>query len=106
MPRRVRPTSTDPLSPFAWAGEMWMATNSGTFSVAYNDGSFKAQGSFSSEGNFGEMGTERNGSFVRHEDEDESEQGKVAAAQVLTLPKQLVNSPKFKGKVPVESLVH
>jgi hypothetical protein len=44
---------------------MWMATNSGRFSVAYNDGSFSAHGSFSSSGNFGEMGTERNGSFVQ-----------------------------------------
>jgi hypothetical protein len=85
---------------------MWMATNSGTFSVAYNDGRFKAQGSFSSAGNFGEMGTERNGSFVRHEDEDESEHGKVAAGTVLALPQQLANSPKFKGKVPVEVLIH
>jgi len=70
-PRRVRPTSSDPLSPFNWAGTMWTATNSGTFSMAYNDGSFSAQGSFSSAGNFGEMGTERNGSFVEHEDESD-----------------------------------
>lgn len=66
QPRHVRPASPDPLSPFNWAGKMWMAKNSGTFSVAYNDGSFSAQGSFSSAG-FGEMGTERNGSFVEHE---------------------------------------
>jgi hypothetical protein len=70
-PRRVRPTSSDPLSAFNWAGKMWMATNSGTFSMAYNDGSFSAHGSFTSSGNFGEMGTERNGSFVEHEDESE-----------------------------------
>src|SRR5262249_7385667 len=55
-PRQVQPTSTDPLSPFAWAGQMSMATNSGTFSVRYQDGSFAAAGSFSSAGNFGEMG--------------------------------------------------
>ena len=71
-PRHVRPTSSDPLSPFNWAGKMWTATNSGTFSVKYNDNSFSAQGSFSSDflpaGNFGEMGTERNGSFVERED--------------------------------------
>ena len=48
-----------------------MATNSGSFSMAYNDGSFSARGSFTSSGNFGEMGTERNGSFVEHEDESE-----------------------------------
>ncbi len=70
-PRRVRPTSRDPLSPFNWAGEMSPATNSGTFSVAYNDGSFSAQGSFSSSGSFGEIGTERNGSFVEHGEENE-----------------------------------
>jgi hypothetical protein len=70
-PRRVRPSSSDPLSAFNWAGKMWMATNSGTFSMAYNDGSFSAHGSFTSSGNFGEMGTERNGSFVEHEDESE-----------------------------------
>jgi hypothetical protein len=71
-PRQVRPISSDPLSPFNWAGEMWTATNSGTFSVAYNDKSFSARGAFNSDflpaGNFGEMGTERNGSFVERED--------------------------------------
>jgi hypothetical protein len=71
-PRRVRPASRDPLSPFNWAGEMWMATNSGTFSLSYTGGSFSASGSFSSSGNFGEMGTERNGSFVEREDIDEA----------------------------------
>ena len=71
-PRHVRPESHDPLSPFNWAGKMSTATNSGTFSVKYNDNSFSAQGSFSSDflpaGNFGEMGTERNGLFVERED--------------------------------------
>jgi Domain of unknown function (DUF4440) len=71
MPRRVRPTSSDPLSPFTWAGKMWMATNTGTFSAAYNDGSFAATGSFSSSGNFGEMGTERNGSFAAENKDDD-----------------------------------
>jgi hypothetical protein len=125
-PRRVRPTSADPLSPFNWAGEMWTATNSGTFSVSYNDRSFSAHGSFSSSGNFGEMGTERNGSFVRHEDRDEHEDrdddGNVAAGPVLppaqqnptslaggpwnTSATQAATSPKFKGKVPVEYFAH
>jgi len=72
-PRRIVPRSRrDPLSAFDWAGEMWKATNSGTFSVAYNDGSFSAQGSFSSSGNFGEMGTERNGIFVDRDDDDDN----------------------------------
>ena len=66
--RHIRPASRDPLSPFNWGGEMWDATNSGTFSVTYADGSFSASGSFTSSSNFGEMGTERNGSFVRDED--------------------------------------
>jgi hypothetical protein len=74
-PRRVRPTSRDPLSPFNWAGEMSMAINSGTFSMSYTDGSFSASGSFNSSGNFGEMGTERNGSFVEREDTDEANFG-------------------------------
>jgi hypothetical protein len=104
-PRQVLPTSADPLSPFNWAGRMWTATNSGTFSVAYDDGSFSAQGSFSSSGNFGEMGTERNGSFVRREDREEA--GK-AAATAVSAPTALAgpDSPKFKGKIPVEYLVH
>ena len=90
-PRHVRPISRDPLSPFNWAGKMWMATNSGTFSVAYNDKSFSAQGTFSSDflpaGNFGEMGTERNGSFVEREDaendaEVNTQEGQTQKAQV------------------------
>ena len=94
------------------------ATYSGTFSVAYNDHTFSASGSFGSTQVFAEMGTERNGSFVRREDQDENEQG-AAALQVpgqasasvtagqlsasATLP---ANSPKWRGKVPVEYLVH
>ena len=116
--RQVQASSKDPLSPFNWAGEMTDATNSGTFSVTYTDGSFSAQGSFSSQGNFGEIGRERNGSFVRREDQDENEQ----AAAALQLPGQAsasvavgqlnasatlpANSPKWRGKVPVEYLVH
>ena len=63
-PRHVRPISSDPLSPFNWAGEMWMATASGSFTASYNDGSFSTQGNLSSAGLFAEMGTERNGFFV------------------------------------------
>jgi hypothetical protein len=113
-PRQVQPTSADPLSPFTWAGEMWMATNAGTFSVRSQDGSFSAKGSFSSSGNFGEMGTERNGSFARDE---------MAAAGSVLSPVEPVqtsstedqwtdgagpaeNWPKLKGRVPVRSLIH
>jgi len=118
-PRQVRPTSRDPLSPFNWAGEMWTATNSGTFSVAYADGTFSAQGSFSSGANFGEVGTERNGSFVRPEDDQGENQQSAAAAQSppgpaaasvaagqLTHATQAANPPKFRGKVPVEYFFH
>jgi hypothetical protein len=116
--RHVRPISKDPLSPFNWAGEMSDATNSGTFSLAYTDHSFSAQGSFSSQGNFGEIGRERNGSFVRREDEDEGQQAAAAlqlagqtstseaAGQLSPSATQWANSPKFKGKVPVGYFVH
>ena len=116
--RHVRPTSRDPLSPFNWAGEMSDATNSGNFSLAYKDGSFSAQGSFSSQGNFGEIGRERNGSFVRHEDQDQGEQDAaalqlagqasagVAAGEPSANATPAANSPKFRGKVPMEAFVH
>jgi hypothetical protein len=119
QPRHVRPTSKDPLSPFTWAGEMSDATYSGTFSVAYNDGTFSAKGSFGSTQIFAEMGTERNGSFVRHEDQDEGDQDEnkqaaaaaplpasVAGSQLSASANQSANSPKWRGKVPVEYLVH
>jgi hypothetical protein len=72
-PRQVRPTSSDPKSPFNWAGEMWKATGAVTFSAAYATGNFSvhgsaksAPGSAKSAGDFGEMGTERNGYFLHH----------------------------------------
>ena len=117
--RRIRPSTDDPLSPLNWAGKMWVATNSGTFSVAYDDGSFSASGTFSSGSgpsqNFGEMGTERNGFFVHHEEQDDddaevAEQLSPLAAQP-TNTNQLAatantNKPaKFallKGRVPVK----
>ena len=98
---------------------MWMATNSGTFSLTYTDGSFSAQGSFDSAGTFGEMGTERNGAFVREELEEISSEPRSAvqptpalnAAASTAAPAQAnatraTNSSKFKGRVPLESLVH
>jgi hypothetical protein len=115
--RHVRPTSMDPLNPFNWAGEMSDATNSATFSVTYTDGSFSAKGNFSSQGNFGEIGRERNGSFVSREDEAEGEQAALAlqladqtstsaAGGQLSASATSANSPKFRGKVPVEAFVH
>ena len=116
--RHVRPTSSDPLSPFNWAGEMSDATNSGSFTVVHKGGGFSAQGIFSSQGNFGEIGSERNGSFVRHEDEDEGEQAAAAlqsegqastheaGAQPSASADPSANAPKFRGRVPVEAFVH
>lgn len=107
--RHVKPTSTDPLSPFNWEGRMWMATNSGTFSLAYNDGTFSASGTFSSSGNFGEMGTEKNGSFARP-----AKDAAVASLSRLNSPArsqlagaaQYASVPKFRGRVPVTELIH
>jgi hypothetical protein len=108
--RSVRPTSRDPLSPFNWAGNMWMATNSGTFSVSYTDGSFSASGSFSSSGNFGEMGTERNGSFVTDDDHaaantdfssSESQTTETELNQMTANQSTGVRyPPRLKGRVP------
>jgi hypothetical protein len=117
-PRTVRPTSADPLSPFTWAGEMSAATYSGTFSVAYDDGKFSANGSFGATQVFAEMGTERNGSFVRHEDQDEGNQDDAAEKAVAGLTPtaaegvhsatatQPANSPRWRGKVPLEYFFH
>ncbi|HYL84938.1 MAG TPA: hypothetical protein VE263_11935 [Candidatus Angelobacter sp.] len=124
-PRHVEPTTADRLSPFNWEGEMWTATNSGTFSLAYQDGSFSAQGSFDSAGNFGEMGTERNGSFV--DDEHIKDLGAhpdaanipaspawpSLAQNQASLPAQKIASasitphgPKLKGRVPISQIIH
>jgi hypothetical protein len=112
--RRIRPSTDDPLSPLNWAGKMWDATNSGSFSVAYDDGTFSESGTFSSSGNFGEMGTERNGLFVHHEEQDDNDDVE-AGEQLLPLqpanlgqsaPTTNTNQPvKFallKGRVPVK----
>jgi hypothetical protein len=97
-PRNVRPSSEDPLGAFSWAGEMSTATNSGTFSVSYDDRSFSASGSFSSGKNFGEMGTERNGSFVRREDRDEAQnETSEAETNLNAIQAQASDSPKFRG---------
>ena len=114
--RRIRPATDDPLSPLNWAGKMWDATNSGSFSVAYDDGMFSASGTFSSSGNFGEMGTERNGFFVHHEEQGDNDDV-AAGEQPLSLPHQLANMSQsaatvntnkpvtfalLKGRVPVK----
>jgi hypothetical protein len=114
--RHIRPATDDPLSPLNWAGKMWDTTNSGSFSVAYDDGTFSAAGTFDSSGNFGEMGTERNGFFVHHEEGDDNNNVE-AGAQSLPLPLQTApmgqlaatditkKQAKFvllKGRVPVK----
>jgi hypothetical protein len=123
--RDVAPTTTDPLSPFNWEGEMWNATNSGTFSLSYNDGTFSAQGSFDSAGNFGEMGFERNGFFVEDEGtaarlaahvlsagkpppapSPAQNQPNVALAQNTQGAQQPATGPKFRGKIPIRELIH
>ena len=93
---------------------MWDATNSGSFSVVYNDGTFSASGTFDSSGNFGEMGTERNGFFVHHDEEDNNDDVE-AGAQSLPLhattmsqlavtasTKKPVKLVLLKGRVPVK----
>jgi hypothetical protein len=116
QPTRVRATSRDPLSPFRWAGKMWDSSNSGTFSLAYDDGSFSASGSFSTSGfgaaAFGKMGTERNGSLLREDDfakgaaanvnsPSPREIGPAAAQRAASVARLLVNAPKPKGRIPV-----
>jgi hypothetical protein len=63
-PRFVQPTTHDPNSATNWSGEMWPATGSANFSVAYTNGSFSLSGVTSSGGQFGELGFERNGVFL------------------------------------------
>ena len=114
--RRIQPATDDPLSPLNWAGKMWDATNSGSFSVAYDDGTFSASGTFDSSGNFGEMGTERNGLFVHHDDE-KNNVDVGPGTQSLSVPLQAIpmsqlaipaitkksmKSVLLKGRVPVK----
>jgi hypothetical protein len=118
--RQIRPATDDPLSPLNWAGKMWDATNSGSFSVAYDDGTFSASGTFSSGSgpsqNFGEMGTERNGFFVHHEEQGDNDDTELGA-QPSSLPLQPANMSQsaatgyadkpvkfalLKGRVPVK----
>jgi hypothetical protein len=114
-PRRVRPTSHDPLSPFDWSGKMWDATNSGTFSVRYADGSFSASGNFTSAGQFGEMGIERNGSFLKHEEDEDDDDAELdlnpsdkvqasGTASSQAIPNQSTAQrvvPRLKGRFPL-----
>lgn len=100
-PRRVRRTSHDPLSPFNWAGTMWDATNSGTFSLSYDDESFSASGSFDSSGNFGEMGFERNGVFLSEDREDNHDSLETHSLSPANTPTQV--SAKVAGGIPEQT---
>jgi hypothetical protein len=108
-PRQVQPTSHDPLSPFNWAGTMWDATNSGTFSLSYDDGSFSASGSFQSNGNFGEMGSERNGAFLGDDDDAQAQSESLPQANAPqtgtkvagSVPNRTAKTVLLKGRVPV-----
>jgi len=122
--RIIRPGSDDPLSPLNWAGKMWDAHNHGTFSVRYDNNRFSESGTFdsvSSSGvNFGEMGTERNGFFVKHEHEEEDDNDDADAESgtrslslpvkptqmtqlaASTTPKQPLKVVLLKGRVPVK----
>jgi hypothetical protein len=113
--RQILPATDDPLSPLNWAGKMWDATNSGSFSVAYDDGTFSASGTFASSGNFGEMGKERNGFFVNHEVQDDNNaQDGAGSLSLSTQPaatsqlaatastKKQVSFALLKRRVPVK----
>jgi hypothetical protein len=106
LPREIHPGSRDPLSPLNWGGEMWDATNAGSFSLTYKDASFSASGSFSSQGNFGEMGTEHNGVFVDRDEKNASGvQNPSSDAQVSQISqgaKQSAKTVLLKGHVPVK----
>ena len=88
---------------------MWDSTNSGTFSLSYDDGSFSASGSFASNGNFGQIGFERNGIFARGEDSSERAEmaSPLATAPMLSQNAAVNGRGKtdrtvlLKGRVPV-----
>ena len=113
--RQILPATDDPLSPLNWGGKMSDATNSGSFSVAYDDGTFSASGTFDSSGNFGEMGTERNGFFVHHEQGDNNnaqdgagslslspQPAAVSQLAATAITKKQENFALLKGRVPVK----
>ncbi len=67
-PTKIVPLTNDPMSPNNWAGTIWQATAKGSFSAAYDDGTFSVTGTMDSalaqEGTPGHYGHERNGVFV------------------------------------------
>jgi len=61
--QHYRPQSTDPTDPTNFAAQFRFATATGSFSASESGFSLTASGA-TSAGIFGEMGTERNGSFL------------------------------------------
>jgi hypothetical protein len=70
------PQSTDPLSPFNWAGKLWEGSVSSSFSASYDDGSWSVKGTaqwapfLPVEGmTVGHIIHERNGVFASRRDD-------------------------------------
>ncbi len=71
--RRLTPGSDDPTDPTNFAAELQFAVATGSFSGSNAEGfSFTATGA-SSEGIFAEMGHERNGRFLRDDDDKDDD---------------------------------
>lgn len=100
--RKIRPTSDDPLSPLNWAGEMWDATNFGTFTATYDDHSFSVTGSFNSSGNFGEMGTESNGVFVKEDRPLAKQDAQIPPPDADAKASLPGRSILLRGRIPVK----
>jgi hypothetical protein len=85
-PTIVSPLTSDPLSPFNWAGTIFTAAAHGTFSAQYDDGSFSVTGTMDSalatEGTPGHMGHERNGVFAFGEQQGRRERRHVNHARL------------------------
>ena len=97
-PRQIQ-AKADPMGAFHWQGSMSNAVNSGTFSVAYDDGSFSATGSVDSTGLFGEIGTESNGSFIEAGDARAATAPDTASDALTTSPKARFNYvPRLRRK--------
>jgi hypothetical protein len=94
-------------------------TGTAPVAVTFEATSFTASGSFSSAGQFGEMGTERNGSFVKEEGQDDdaaevdlspSDQDQLSGTALnQAIPNQGTaprNPPRLKGKFPLRWPAH
>ncbi len=72
-PTIITPQSTDPTSPFNWAGVVWEGAAASTFSARNDDGSWSVKGTMdyahSIEGTTGHIMHERNGAFLGSSDE-------------------------------------